>query len=132
MKNKRRSAFVPRVIFGTVFVGVVPACAVMSCGGDDTTSGNSQTGAAGQPFSVAAVGFAGFQGVADIGFGGAAGNNRDASSDAKGGGGQGGILLGVAAGGFGVAAGGFGVAGGGFGGADAGQKSKDSGADSSG
>jgi len=131
VKNKRRSAFVPRVIFGTVFVGVVPACAVMSCGGDDTTTGSSQTGAGGHiAMGVAAVGFAGFS-VANIGFGGA-GSNRDASSDAKGGGGQAGIFLGVGAGGFGVAAGGFGVAGGAFGVPDAGQKPKDSGADSSG
>jgi hypothetical protein len=130
VKNRRRSAFVPRVIFGTVFVGVIPACAV-SCGGDDSTTGNTQTGAGGQQaMGVAVVGFSGYQNsVAAIGFGG--GGSRDASSDAKGGGGAGGIFLGVGAGGFGaVAAGGFGGAGGAVV-PDAGQ-SKDSGADSSG
>ena len=51
MKKKRRSAFVPRVIFGTVFVGVVPACALMSCGGDDTTTGTTLANRCGRPHS---------------------------------------------------------------------------------
>src|SRR5258708_37088143 len=40
-QKRRRSAFVPRIIFGTIFVGVVPA--VATCGGDDT-SGGGQSG----------------------------------------------------------------------------------------
>jgi hypothetical protein len=131
MARKRRSAFVPRVIFSTVFVGVVPA--VASCGGDDT-SGGGQGGSGGQGGTImrgvaaggfgvagggvagggfAGVGVGGFAGVAAAGFGGS-GGNRDAASDAPSGdardgsGGQDGgrrdaAIFGVAAGGFGVA-----------------------------
>ena len=57
---RRRSAFVPRIIFQTAFVGVIPAC-VASCAGAVTDDGVSpQDGQSG-----------------DVGFGGAAGS-RDA------------------------------------------------------
>lgn len=68
--RKKKTAFVPTVVFGTVVIGVIPACA-LSCGG--TTSGPSTGDAASDvvrgvadagfrdaPFTVAAVGFCGF------------------------------------------------------------------------
>lgn len=137
MAKKRRSAFVPKIIFGTMFVGVVPAIA--NCGGDDSTgggqSGTTIAGVAAGGFqgvgaggfgAVAAGGFVvgagGFAGVAAGGFGavaaagfGGSGPNRDASSDATdatdargGAGGQDGGRKDAAI--FGVAAGGFAVA----------------------
>jgi hypothetical protein len=106
MSRKRRSAFVPRVIFGTVFVGVVPACALMNCGGDDSGASGQGGNAGVMPFGVAAVAFAGFSNA----------------GGARGGG------FSVAAGGFGVAA----VAFGGFAGVNAGgTNQQDAGGDTS-
>jgi hypothetical protein len=51
-KRTRKTAFVPRIIFSTVFASVVPAC-VIACGGSD--SGTAVQGDTG--FSVADVGF---------------------------------------------------------------------------
>jgi hypothetical protein len=34
---RKRTAIVPRVVFTTLCVGVVPACAIASCGGDDSS-----------------------------------------------------------------------------------------------
>src|SRR5256885_10941648 len=66
-KRARKAAFVPGVIFTTVFAGVVPAC-VLSCSGDDpgssTAADSGIFGVADDAFSVAAEAF----GVADIGF----------------------------------------------------------------
>ena len=129
MARKRRTAFVPRVIFGTMFVGVVPA--VANCGGDDSgggQSGSTIVGVAAAGFGgvgvggfggvgiggFGGVGVAGSGGVAEAGFGGS-GGGRDAASDATNaadargdtGGQDGGrrdaAIFGVAAGGFAVA-----------------------------
>jgi hypothetical protein len=56
MKKRRRkaSAFVPSVVFGTAFVGVVPAC-VVACGSD-----TSSTPPDAAMFAVAAVGYCAF------------------------------------------------------------------------
>jgi hypothetical protein len=114
MSKKRRSAFVPRVIFGTMFVGVVPACALLNCGGD-VTSGGSAAGSAGAQNTggftgVGAVAFGGFGGVAAVAFAGFSGAG------------------GVRGGGFSVAA----VAFGGFAGlGNGGNQAQDSGSDSS-
>jgi hypothetical protein len=98
MAKRRRSAFVPKVIFGTMFVGVVPAVA-SSCGGEDSGGAQGQGGNMVMP-GVAAAGFN--RGVAAAGFlnGGVAAAG----------------FFGVGAGGFGVGFGGFAVAGGAFGG----------------
>jgi len=124
MAKRRRSAFVPRVIFSTVFVGVVPA--VAACGGDDSGGGQSGTtvrGVAAGGFAgvgvggFAGVGVGGFGAVAEMGFGGSAGTSDAASdaasrdgSDAASRGGAGGQDGGRDAAIFGVAAGGFAVA----------------------
>jgi hypothetical protein len=50
-KARRKTAFVPSVVFGTVVVGVIPACVVSSCGGStaslaDASSDTSNDGIA--------------------------------------------------------------------------------------
>jgi hypothetical protein len=93
-RKRRKSSFVPKIIFGTLFAGVVPAV-VPACGGDDTTSSDS-TGQAG----FAGVGAGGFRGVAVAAVGAAF---SDAAPD---------VFAGVGAGGFrGVAVGVAGYAG---------------------
>jgi hypothetical protein len=93
-RKKRKTALVPRVIFGTVFVSVVPAC-VTGCGGDTATSASneggtgSSTGSGGFPQTVAAGGFGtggvaagGFTGVGAAGFGTGGLADADAAADA--------------------------------------------------
>jgi hypothetical protein len=88
-KRRKRSAFVPTVVFGTAVAGVVPACA-LGCGGD-TTPGTGPIGVAqvafdsgdatqarDAPFAVADVGFA----VAAVAFCGFCDAGPDASGDA--------------------------------------------------
>jgi hypothetical protein len=73
-KRKKKTAFVPSIVFGTVVFGVVPACAV-ACGGTtfmpsgsgDAATDSPRDGLLGVadvgfdvPFSVAAVGYCGF------------------------------------------------------------------------
>jgi hypothetical protein len=41
-KKRRRTAFVPSAVFGTVFAGVVPA--IVSCGATDVSSGQTAGG----------------------------------------------------------------------------------------
>jgi hypothetical protein len=145
--TQRRSAFVPRVIFQTIFVGVVPACAVTSCGGAVTAGGGGgdrsttingvgvaafggSAGVATGGFSVGAsfagnfgVGAGGFTGVGASAFGGAGGAEpSDASRDHQNQtSGSGGIQFVVAAIGFdaSVADAGFVVRDGGVGAKDA-------------
>lgn len=38
-KNRRMRALVPRVVFSTIFIGVVPACVASACGGSTTSNG---------------------------------------------------------------------------------------------
>jgi len=66
---------VPRIVFGTAFIGVVPACVVAACtGGSDSTGTSSSSSSSG--YGVAAVGYACFdandpncrQGVAAVAF----------------------------------------------------------------
>ena len=56
-KLRPTTAFVPRIVFATVFAGVVPAC-VMACGGGDSgpATGLSQ-GVAADVFGVADIAF---------------------------------------------------------------------------
>jgi len=65
-KPRKKTAFVPSVVFGTVVLGVVPACAV-SCGGATSTApgGDAAADSPRDAFSVADVGF---PGVAAVGF----------------------------------------------------------------
>jgi hypothetical protein len=63
-KPKRRTAFVPSVVFTTAVAGVVPAC-VVGCGnGSGGTTGPSVANCAyaGNCATVAAVGYAAFDG----------------------------------------------------------------------
>ncbi|MBK7582937.1 MAG: hypothetical protein IPI67_22415 [Myxococcales bacterium] len=125
-RGKRRSSFVPEIVFTTLCaVTVIPAC-----GGSGSDGGKKDGGgmggasvAAGGFAGVAAGGFGGFS-VADSGFGGASVAAGGFAGMSVAAGGFGGAS--VAAGGFGgfqaVAAGGFGglgVADSGFGGAPA-------------
>jgi hypothetical protein len=41
LRLKKRTAFVPRIVFRSVVLGVIPACAVASCGGEASTGGNA-------------------------------------------------------------------------------------------
>jgi len=81
--RKKRTAFVPTVVFGTVVIGVVPACA-LSCGG--TASGPVSADAATD--ALLGVADAGFRdstfGVADVGFSVAdAAFMRDSGADTR-------------------------------------------------
>jgi hypothetical protein len=62
-RSRKKTAFVPSVVFGTVVLGVVPACA-LSCGGT-TGPADASADAPRDGFSVADVGF---PGVAAVGF----------------------------------------------------------------
>ncbi len=69
-RRKKKTAFVPSVVFGTVVFGVVPACAV-ACGGTTfmpVGSGDAATDAPRDGFSVADVGFDGPFTVAAVGY----------------------------------------------------------------
>ena len=59
-RRRKKTAFVPSVVFGTVVFGVVPACAV-ACGGTTFMPGGSGDAATDSPRD-------GYQGVADVGF----------------------------------------------------------------
>jgi len=93
-RSRKKTAFVPSVVFGTVVLGVVPACA-LSCGG---TTGPSDA-SADAPRDACTVADVGFPGVAAVGFcafcdGGVDAN--DSAADAP----KDGTPLGVAAVGF--------------------------------
>jgi hypothetical protein len=101
-KPRKKTAFVPSVVFGTVVLGVVPACA-LSCGGStatgstdassDAPAGDVLNGVAADAFpGVAAVGFCAF---CDANSGADAGDASDAPADV-----QPDVFLGVAAVGF--------------------------------
>ena len=63
----RKRSFVPRLIFGTAVVGVVPACVVAGCSSGTTTGGSGKDSGLAQ--GVAAIGFDGRAlGVADAAF----------------------------------------------------------------
>ena len=104
-KKSRIPAVVPRIVFSTVFVGVVPACVLQACTSGTTTSpydSGLQQGVAQQCFDssspqcqhgVAAVAFQCFDGstnpqcnfsVADAAFGDAPLDVLDGSGDADG------------------------------------------------
>ena len=53
-KKLRIPAVVPRIVFSTVFVGVIPACVVQACGGSSTSSPDAalQPGVAYQCFDA--------------------------------------------------------------------------------
>ena len=97
-KPRKRSAFVPTVVFGTAFAGVVPACA-LGCGGDTTPApvlgvaqmafdAGDATQARDAPFAVADVGFAvaavAFCGFCDAGTDAPGDGARDGAGDAPG------------------------------------------------
>jgi hypothetical protein len=44
-KARKKTAFVPSVVFGTVVVGVIPACVVSSCGGSTVTPADASSDA---------------------------------------------------------------------------------------
>jgi hypothetical protein len=77
MATKRkspRSAFVPRVLVKTVIAGVVPACAVLACGGTQTAAdAGNETGSGtdateGDVFrGVAAVAYPAYEAGRDVG-----------------------------------------------------------------
>ena len=43
--RKRKTAFVPSVVFGTVVVGVIPACVLSSCGGSTVSPSDASSDA---------------------------------------------------------------------------------------
>lgn len=43
--RKKKTAFVPSVVFGTVVVGVIPACVVSSCGGSTVSPADASSDA---------------------------------------------------------------------------------------
>ncbi len=61
----RKTRIVPRLVIGASFVAVVPACALVACGGQTTKDAGADV-----IYGVAAVGFCCFDamGVADVGF----------------------------------------------------------------
>ena len=97
MKTRRKkTALVPRIVFGTAVLGVIPACAIAcggSVGGESHDAGNRDV----VVFTVAAVGYCaycdgGLDGVVDafggadvafIGFDASDGAPHDASTDVK-------------------------------------------------
>jgi hypothetical protein len=44
-KARKKTAFVPSVVFGTVVVGVIPACVVSSCGGSTVSPADASSDA---------------------------------------------------------------------------------------
>jgi len=44
-KARKKTAFVPSVVFGTVVVGVIPACVVSSCGGSTASPADASSDA---------------------------------------------------------------------------------------
>ena len=60
-KRQRIPAVVPRIVFGTAFIGVIPACVVAACtGGSDSgtvSSSSSGTGSSSGAMGVAAVAY---------------------------------------------------------------------------
>jgi len=44
-KARKKTAFVPSVVFGTVVVGVIPACVVSSCGGSTVAPADASSDA---------------------------------------------------------------------------------------
>lgn len=103
-KKSRIPAVVPRIVFSTVFVGVIPACVAQACGGTTPLGVANQCFSATDPNcpqGVAAVAFQCFDGstqpgcrnfsVADAAFGDApledafdAAGDADAADDADG------------------------------------------------
>jgi hypothetical protein len=74
--TKKRSAFVPSVVFTTAVAGVVPAC-VLACGSGGSTTQNLP--------SVACVGYScGVAAVAYMGFDSGRDSTADAPADAPG------------------------------------------------
>ena len=71
---KRTVRVVPSLVLTASFVGVVPACALMACGGTDQTTDGGSDAKNDIQFSVADVGFGvaaccfDANGVADVGF----------------------------------------------------------------
>lgn len=45
--RKKKTAFVPSVVFSTVVVGVIPACVLSSCGGSTVSSADASSDAMG-------------------------------------------------------------------------------------
>lgn len=101
MASKRRTAFVPRIVLSTVFLGVVPAC-VIACSSDDGGGKTVTQGVAADAFSVGAafVAETGFIALADIGFIDTASPDDAASDATEAGDAAGDAPLGVAADGF--------------------------------
>lgn len=87
---KRRTRVVPGLVLSASFVAVVPACALVACGGLETGRDGGSDAQNDILFGVAAVGFCTFcdaMGVADIGFiPDADAHEADAPSDAPEGG----------------------------------------------
>jgi hypothetical protein len=105
-KKLRIPAVVPRIVFSTIFVGVIPACVAQACTGGSTLTGSDSGGPQGvaqqcfdssspqcQQHGVAAVAFQCFDGstnpacnfsVADAAFGDAPSDAPDAEDDADG------------------------------------------------
>jgi len=80
-RRPRSSRFVPRLVFSTAFVGVVPACVVAACGSDENTSNQPDV----QAYGVAALAYQGYDqlSVADLGYGdGRSDSAADATPDA--------------------------------------------------
>lgn len=72
MSPRRTARVVPRLVFSASFIGVVPACALVGCGGTTTSQdggSDAQFAVADVAFGVAAVAYCCFDaGVADAGF----------------------------------------------------------------
>ena len=92
-KPKRKSSFVPRVVFATACaVTVVPMCVTSCTAGTATSDGGTQQGVAnlgydsGNQLGVGAMGFEGGASVANVGFDGSlsvANLGFDSGSDAN-------------------------------------------------
>ena len=69
-RDRRRTAFVPRLILRTAIAGVVPACALLGCSGSDSTpSGQEDSGADSHFNGVADTAYPDVRGVADAAYG---------------------------------------------------------------
>jgi hypothetical protein len=71
LRQKKRTAFVPKVVFSSVVMGVIPACALAACGSESSSlpSGDASPpdgSTSDVPLSVADAGFAD-TGAADTG-----------------------------------------------------------------
>lgn len=54
-RARKKTAFVPSVVFGTVVVGVIPACVVSSCGGSTVSPADAASDAPNDSMGTAEV-----------------------------------------------------------------------------